>query len=78
MNTEKNFEPHEPTKTDAGNGRGTVSGKTEGETLDHPILDGSTLSDEEERQVENPRRGMSDPGLIRQTDTGKKSANPYG
>ena len=74
----KHFEPHEATETDAGNGQGTVDKSPTGETLDHPVMDGSTLSDEEEREVVNPRRGMEDPALIRDTEEGKKTPNPYG
>lgn len=71
-------EPHEATEDDAGSGQGTVSGPPEGETQDRPILDGSTMSDEEEEKVEDPRKGMTDPALIRDTESGKKSTNPYG
>lgn len=76
MNTSHHFEPHDPTRTDAGNGRGTVSGPPKGKTQDRPIMDGSTLSDEEEREVDNPYRGMSDPSLIRHPGTGKSRTTP--
>lgn len=72
------FEPHGATNTEASNGEGTVHESPKGETLDHPVMDGSTLSDEEEREVVNPRRGMEDPALIRDTEHEKKTRNPYG
>lgn len=69
-------EPHEATRYDSGTGQGTVSGPPKGETQDRPILDGATQSQAEERAVENPRRGMEDPGLVRDTETGEKTATP--
>lgn len=75
---EHHGEPREATDTDAGTGQGTSSGPPEGETQDRPVLDGSTLTDEEEKQVEDPRKGMSDPALIRDVESGKKTLNPYG
>lgn len=45
------------------------------ETIDEPVLDGAT---DPVRGDEDPRKGMSDPGLIRDVDSGKKSKNPYG
>ena len=68
--------PHEATRFDAGNGQGTVSGPPDGETQDRPILDGSTQGAAAEREVDNPRRGMEDPGLVRDTETGEKTPVP--
>ncbi len=68
--------PHEADRLDAGNGQGTVSGPPDGETQDRPVLDGSTQGDEAERSVENPRKGMEDPGLIRRPETGEKTPIP--
>lgn len=34
--------PHQATKTEAPNGQGTAHPPRSGETLDHPVLDGST------------------------------------
>lgn len=48
----------------------------ERDTLDEPVLDGAELSAEAEREVENERRGMSDPGLIRHPETGEKTPTP--
>ncbi len=57
---------HEATRYDAGDGQGTVSGPPYGRaTQDRPVLDGSTLSREEEREVVNPWRGIYDPELRR-------------
>ncbi|MBL5973105.1 MAG: hypothetical protein D3X82_04820 [Candidatus Leucobacter sulfamidivorax] len=57
---------HEATRYDAGDGQGTVSGPPYGTaTQDRPVLDGSTLSPEEERGVVNPWRGIYDPELRR-------------
>lgn len=44
------------------------------ETLDEPVLDGA--EDHDETDVD-PRKGMSDPALIRDVESGKKTANPY-
>lgn len=71
-------EPREATETDAGSGQGTVTGPPKGETQNRPILDGSTMSDEQEKEVEDPRKGMTDPALIRDIEHGKKTINPYG
>ncbi|MBK0419165.1 hypothetical protein JD276_08980 [Leucobacter sp. CSA1] len=67
--------PHEATRFQASNGAGTVSGPPPGETQDRPILDGST-EDEAERHVENPRRGMENPELIRHPETGEETPTP--
>lgn len=47
----------------------------EEETLDEPVLDGA--EDHSEKDAD-PRKGMSDPALIRDIESGKKSRNPYG
>lgn len=47
----------------------------QGDTIDEPVLDGAT--DHSEKDVD-PRKGMDDPALIRDVDTGKKTKNPYG
>lgn len=44
------------------------------EELDEPVLDGA--EDHDETDVD-PRKGMSDPALIRDVESGKKTANPY-
>ena len=69
-------EPHEATEFDAGNGQGTVSGPPKGDVQQRPVMDGSTQSAAEEHSVDNPRRGMEDPGLVRDTETGKKTPTP--
>lgn len=45
------------------------------DTIDEPVLDGAT--DHSEKDVD-PRKGMDDPALIRDVETGKKTKNPYG
>ncbi|MBO1903083.1 hypothetical protein J4H92_14155 [Leucobacter weissii] len=45
------------------------------ETIDTPVLDGAT--DHSDDDVD-PRKGDSDPALIRDTETHKKTVNPYG
>ncbi len=45
------------------------------ETLDEPVLDGA--EDHSDTEVD-PRKGMSDPALIRDIEHGKKTTNPYG
>lgn len=60
--------PHPASRTDAGNGQGTVSGPPHGETQDRPVLDGSTQSREAEREVDNPWRGVYNPELVRHPD----------
>lgn len=44
------------------------------EKLDEPVLDGA--EDHEETDVD-PRKGMSDPALIRDVESAKKTTNPY-
>ena len=45
------------------------------ETIDEPVLDGA---EEHDATDEDPRKGMTDPQLIRNVDQEKKTANPYG
>lgn len=47
------------------------------ETVDEPVLDGATEHDPEDENVD-PRKGLTDPALIRDIDADKKTANPYG
>lgn len=56
--------PHEASRYESGNGHGTVRRWPSDKTLEHPVLDGATGSSEAEHDVENPWRGLSDPGLI--------------
>jgi len=49
--------------------------KSDEETLDEPVMDGA---DEKLDADVDPRKGMEDPALIRDIDSGKKTANPYG
>lgn len=46
-----------------------------GPTQDEPVMDGAT---DEFDPAQNPRKGMSDPRLNRNPETGKKTTNPYG
>lgn len=55
--------PHEASRYDAGTGQGTISRMPTGETIDHPVLDGATETDEAQRSTENPFRGRRDPSL---------------
>lgn len=68
--------PHGESAHEAANGEGTISHSRHGETLDHPVLDGSTESYVAEAEEQNPRRGMEDPGLIRHPETGEKTPTP--
>lgn len=45
------------------------------ETVDEPVLDGA---EEHEDEDVDPRKGLSDPALIRDIDAEKKTINPYG
>lgn len=56
---------HEASRFDAGNGQGTITKWPEGDTLEHPVLDGSTQGSRAEHDVDNPWRGLDDPALIR-------------
>lgn len=67
---------HEATETEASNGMGTVTHSLRGETLDHPILDGSTEYYGDEGGVQNPRFGEKNPGLIRHPETGEETPTP--
>lgn len=42
---------------------------------DEPVLDGA---DEHVDEDVDPRKGLSDPALIRDIESGKKTVNPYG
>lgn len=44
------------------------------ETLDAPVMDGST---EEEASNVDPRKGQSDPALIRHPEKDDKTSAPY-
>ena len=55
--------PHKATKFDAGTGQGTLDEMPSGDTLDRPVLDGSTESSTAQRETDNPFRGMADPAL---------------
>lgn len=67
----------EPSRFDAGDGQGTSSGPPKDvDVQERPILDGSTEPDTVEREVENPRRGMEDPGLIRHPEHGEEKEIP--
>lgn len=44
------------------------------ETLDEPVLDGA----QDEDPDVDPRKGMTDPALIRDVESGEKTVNPYG
>lgn len=62
----RSTKPRTASRFDAGTGQGTVSEPHYGDTtLDHPVLDGSTLGPEAERAVDNPWRGITDPELRR-------------
>lgn len=45
------------------------------ETVDEPVMDGA--EDHSDTNAD-PRKGMSDPALIRDLESGKKTVNPYG
>ncbi|WP_161937387.1 hypothetical protein [Leucobacter sp. G161] len=47
---------------------------TEEETIDEPVMDGA---DEEFDGDEDPRKGQSDPGLIRHPEKDDKNTAPY-
>lgn len=66
--------PHDSSEREASNGAGTVGTPSEGETLDHPVLDGSTERYDEEGQEKNPRYGEDDPALIRHPETNEETA----
>lgn len=56
--------PRPESRYDSGSGNGTIMRWPPGKTLEHPILDGATQSRHAEHDVENPWRGVDDPGLI--------------
>lgn len=49
--------------------------RTERTTVDEPVLDGAT---EHANADVDPRKGLTDPALIRDVEADKKTANPYG
>lgn len=55
--------PHKGSKFDAGTGQGTLDEMPSGDTLDRPVLDGSTESSTAQRETDNPFRGKADPAL---------------
>lgn len=67
MNTKEHHhpEPHKHDATHAGDGQGTTMSIDDEPTLDRPILDGASMTDDEEREVDNPWRGHRDPALER-------------
>lgn len=73
----QNKKPHDNDATRASDGAGTVNTPLDGETLDHPILDGATEHYGQEEEAQDPRYGEADPVLIRHPDKGKKSKSPY-
>ncbi|WP_427869431.1 hypothetical protein [Leucobacter luti] len=69
--------PHHGTEAAAPNGEGTVHAPREGETLNRPVLDGASEHYGNGAAEElDPRQGMDDPGLIRDTETGEKTPIP--
>lgn len=52
-----------------------TSGNKPEETIDEPVLDGATDHSDTDA---DPRKGDSDPALIRDIESGKKTTNPYG
>lgn len=76
---EPQHEANEPQHETVETGRADLTERddTEGEegTLDEPVMDGATEKFDPET---NPRKGMDDPALIRDIDSGKKTINPYG
>ncbi|UOQ56759.1 hypothetical protein MUN78_13950 [Leucobacter allii] len=87
MNTEQHHQDDRDEGADAGAGADTATGAETGRgsatrpetgaegTIDAPVMDGAT--DHSETEVD-PRKGQSDPALIRDIDAGKKTVNPYG
>lgn len=45
------------------------------EPIDEPVMDGA---EEDFDEDVDPRKGMDDPALIRDIESEKKTANPYG
>ncbi|MGO3147981.1 MAG: hypothetical protein ACTIJ6_09925 [Leucobacter sp.] len=45
------------------------------EVLDEPVMDGANDHSDDDK---DPRKGEEDPALIRDVESGKKTANPYG
>ncbi|WP_053352743.1 hypothetical protein [Leucobacter musarum] len=74
--TESHTHPHPANEHEASNGGGTVHDFGSGETLDHPVLDGSTEDYGSEGQEKNPRYGQENPELIRHPETGEETPTP--
>lgn len=53
----------------------THDSATNADTVDEPVLDGATEVFDGD---EDPRKGDSDPALIRDIKASKKTVNPYG
>lgn len=66
--------PHTASDSEASNGMGTLHGALRGESLKHPVLDGSTeyYADDDV----DPRYGMDNPELIRHPSTGEETPTP--
>lgn len=73
-----NKKPRHADDNNASDGEGTVNTPLDGETLDHPVLDGSSEDYGQEGADQNPHHGMDDPALIRKPETGKKTQAPWG
>lgn len=58
------------------NGRPDDADKIEADekTLDEPVMDGA---DDKPERGEDPRKGLSDPALVRHPDKGDKTVAPY-
>ena len=69
-------EPHDSNEFEASNGAGTVNTPRDGETLDRPVLDGSTENYGQEGQEKNPRYGQENPEPIRRPSTGEETPTP--
>lgn len=77
MSHHEQHEQHEQSRAAEGDGAAESSTSTSGdETVDRPVLDGSTEDLGHDGQRQNPRYGMSDPGLIRHPETGEKTPIP--
>lgn len=78
FSNDETTETEETVEREATAERGTgADAKTDGEeqVVDEPVLDGAT--DHQDTDVD-PRKGLTDPALIRDIDAEKKTVNPYG
>ncbi|MFV0434842.1 MAG: hypothetical protein ACK5LO_12770 [Leucobacter sp.] len=66
MNDKRDPESDEQAKSDEQNENGTI---------DEPVLDGA---DEKLEDDVDPRKGLEDPALIRDVESGEATINPYG